>query len=454
MPHVKQRILWDGGDHPSTELLRQYHSATASPALQHQLEHHLLDCELCTDVLEGLTLADLTRTKAAIAAINRQVAAQVQQRKKQQLVPVWQVAAAILLLVCSAAGVVYYNFNQLAPAPETMAVDAKIKQSTDLSAPVISAAPAAVSSTDPIKTDSAAPLAAVTAKVKPISPVIKPDEEIITTQDEITGGKALAEIAESHPLIQNDQISPDSVPVATSSADLLNQRSLADKTVPESIAISRTLQGRVAGVSIRGGRSLQADVAEGKYKTITGKVLSPEGEPLPGVAVVLDGTAAGTVTDSAGAYALQVPAGEQTLRFNYIGYVSAEKKLNQNARSADVRLQPDIRALEEVVVTGYGSTRQQQEVPVVVPARPIMGTRKYKKYLEQHRQAVPGKGKVVVQFTVGTDGRLQDFHIQKSLCPACDAEALRLVKEGPAWKAATSNDQPLTQQAQVSVHFK
>ena len=44
------------------------------------------------------------------------------------------------------------------------------------------------------------------------------------------------------------------------------------------------------------------------------------------------------------------------------------------------------------------------------------------------------KGEVVVAFTVNKEGELSDFSIERSLSKWHDAEALRLVKEGPAWK--------------------
>lgn len=90
---------------------------------------------------------------------------------------------------------------------------------------------------------------------------------------------------------------------------------------------------------------------------VRGKVTSPEGESLPGVSVALQGTSLGTVTDSEGAYSLQLPDQNQVLVFSFIGYVSQQVPVG--GRSViDIQLQSDIRSLEEVVIIGYGAVNK------------------------------------------------------------------------------------------------
>src|SRR5687768_7955616 len=58
---------------------------------------------------------------------------------------------------------------------------------------------------------------------------------------------------------------------------------------------------------------------------ITGKVTSTANESLPGVTVLVKGTANGTTTDADGAYTLNVPTTSGTLVFSFIGYTTTEK---------------------------------------------------------------------------------------------------------------------------------
>lgn len=69
---------------------------------------------------------------------------------------------------------------------------------------------------------------------------------------------------------------------------------------------------------------------------------------------------------------------------------------------------------------------------------PEMGMQAYKEYLaseiRRHEQSKVHSGTVELTFLVQADGHIQDFVVMKSLCPLCDMEAIRLVREGPPWR--------------------
>jgi TonB-dependent starch-binding outer membrane protein SusC len=89
---------------------------------------------------------------------------------------------------------------------------------------------------------------------------------------------------------------------------------------------------------------------------VKGKVTSEDGEPLPGVSVLVKGTSTGTATSADGTYQLTVPE-TATLVFSFIGYTSEEVAVN-NQTTINVSLQPDIKALSEVVVVAYGTQKR------------------------------------------------------------------------------------------------
>lgn len=93
-------------------------------------------------------------------------------------------------------------------------------------------------------------------------------------------------------------------------------------------------------------------------QTVTGKVRDDNGIALPGVSVVLKGTTKGTSTASDGGFRLDVPETGATLIFSFVGYISQEIALG-NRTSLDVTMAIDNKALEEVVVVGYGSQRKR-----------------------------------------------------------------------------------------------
>ena len=88
--------------------------------------------------------------------------------------------------------------------------------------------------------------------------------------------------------------------------------------------------------------------------TVTGKVTSADdNSPLPGVSVVIKGTQTGTTTNADGAYSITAP-GNGTLAFSFIGMIAQEAAIG-NRSSVDVKLVSDTKALNEVVVIGYGT---------------------------------------------------------------------------------------------------
>jgi len=91
---------------------------------------------------------------------------------------------------------------------------------------------------------------------------------------------------------------------------------------------------------------------------IIGKIISSEDESgLPGVNVIIKGTSQGTVTDVDGNYKLDVPDENSVLIFSSVGF-SIEEVTVGNRTVIDITLTPDIAALEEVVVIGYGTVKK------------------------------------------------------------------------------------------------
>ncbi len=92
--------------------------------------------------------------------------------------------------------------------------------------------------------------------------------------------------------------------------------------------------------------------------TITGTVTSVEDESgLPGVNVIVKGTSNGSVTDINGNYSLEVPGEESVLVFSSVGFTK-EEIIVGNQTVIDIVLNPDLTALEEIVVIGYGSVKK------------------------------------------------------------------------------------------------
>lgn len=100
-------------------------------------------------------------------------------------------------------------------------------------------------------------------------------------------------------------------------------------------------------------------------RRVTGKVTSSEdGSMLPGVSVVVKGTAKGVTTDTEGKYAISVP-NNATLVFSFVGTVSQEAVVG-NRSVIDIKMVNDAKQLSEVVVTAQGIVREKRALGYAV----------------------------------------------------------------------------------------
>ena len=98
-------------------------------------------------------------------------------------------------------------------------------------------------------------------------------------------------------------------------------------------------------------------------RVISGTVKDQTGETIISASVVVKGTTLGTVTDFDGNYTIDVPDDAKVLVFSYIGMVTQE--INITGDVINVVLSENSEVLEEVVVTGYGTTKKRDLVTSV-----------------------------------------------------------------------------------------
>lgn len=99
-------------------------------------------------------------------------------------------------------------------------------------------------------------------------------------------------------------------------------------------------------------------------RTITGVVADDNGEALIGATILLEGSTIGTVTDFDGSYSLDVPTEGGNLVFTYTGYTTKTIPI-EASNIIDVVLQEGV-ALQEVVVTGLGISREKKSLGYAV----------------------------------------------------------------------------------------
>ena len=99
--------------------------------------------------------------------------------------------------------------------------------------------------------------------------------------------------------------------------------------------------------------------AMAQERTVSGKVTDENGESLPGVNVVIDGTTTGVTTDLDGNYRLTVEEGA-VLVFSYVGFET--QKIEVGARSVIDLTLGGVTELQEVVVTALGLEKEARSI--------------------------------------------------------------------------------------------
>jgi len=91
--------------------------------------------------------------------------------------------------------------------------------------------------------------------------------------------------------------------------------------------------------------------------TVTGTIKDATGEPLIGATVVEKGTTNGTVTNLDGKFTLKVEKGK-ILSISMVGF-QPQEKVADDAAPIEIAMQEELKAIEEVVVVGYGTVKKK-----------------------------------------------------------------------------------------------
>ncbi|MDR2910208.1 MAG: SusC/RagA family TonB-linked outer membrane protein [Bacteroidales bacterium] len=100
-------------------------------------------------------------------------------------------------------------------------------------------------------------------------------------------------------------------------------------------------------------------------RAVTGKVVTVDGVPLPGVTVMVQGTTTGTTTDVNGGFSVQVPDNQAVLRVSFVGFVPQEVAVGTQS-AVNVTLSETAEQLSEVVITALGIKKEAKSLGYAV----------------------------------------------------------------------------------------
>ncbi|WP_345074948.1 energy transducer TonB [Hymenobacter fastidiosus] len=111
-------------------------------------------------------------------------------------------------------------------------------------------------------------------------------------------------------------------------------------------------------------------------------------------------------------------------------------------------------------LAGEGAARKANLPPALtISPQPVSGYRALREYLNRENKFIPESparqlpGAVRLKFTVTAAGKLENFRVVKGMRADYDAEAIRLICEGPAWQAGVANGRRADQVVEISISF-
>lgn len=467
-----------------THDIKRYLSGAMTPQERHAFEKKVLADPFLAEALEGAEQLSVTEFKEDVEALNEQileveieheVAAASAYKKVAAAAPAllkrakvqkieqtrvsvfsWTVRVAAGLVLLLVSGYLIWQVTQPAEKQEVLAMeesapslpDTSLYKKDETGEQVVAEN---IVDTKPERADRAGVTASSQYK-KPeaakddqeeVHDVVKPTEQPVVTEPQI---------AETKPV----EIAPT---LDVKADEIVREKMAVEKE--EKAKLAEAIQRETNDVAKKqvAGRALAAPVTG--PKVIRGKVTAADdGSPLPGINVVVKGTSIGTTTGADGSYQIAIDVTNPVLVYTFIGMQTTEVDVGTR-NEVDVSMSVDVTQLSEVVVTGYGSQRNNEPyTPSIELAYPENGSRAFRQYLEKNikypeeAKAQKIEGRVTVEFFVEPDGSLSGFTIMRGIGGGCDEELIRLIKEGPKWIPTKRDNTPVRDKVRVRLKFE
>lgn len=421
--------------------IERYLRGDMTPSEMHALEKKALQDPFLADALEGAAGISPAEFSSDLSAIRNRVSRKIT-GKPETVRWYYQAAAAVLLTGVSALMIHYLSDKEKTAAPVAFNTpsgkDARQEAPATSDSALSHQAPDAI---DEAEDNTVSDTHENLREERSVAPAPPADRESDTKVEERSAPDTSSGYAAAS---EGAKDGPGETPVARRLK--ANPPDAKTEPAPE-VASSR-----------------QASGAPADSRTVRGRVTDAEdGMPLPGVNVMVSGSTTGTVTDLNGYYEIETPPSAGSLVFSFVGLNAVEADVphgSDDSATLDVKMTPDVSALSEVVVVGYGNENEMgfEEIKWE-PAEPSGGKKAFRRYLETNmrypRIALENgiEGKVTVQFTIEPTGTLTDFRVVRSLGYGCDEEVIRLIREGPQWKPTRRNEEPVRGKARVKLKF-
>ena len=419
----------------------------------HAVEKAALEDPFLADALEGYHLVPVNPA-ADISSLKKRLAERIDKKGTVKIIGTgirrWVRIAALFILIISAGLATYLyvlkpNSNELVRAEKTVVKDSP-PASAETSKPISPSDETKKKVSEPqrkeglvsdktvkrsdglIREKESSTALKEGRKPKEDNDAIIPDNAVTAPlPGESAGKKAITgppskktDTSANHPTVKTES---DLEPAAAKSKK--DNQPDQDKTLNEAVA-NRNFVSQAAAPNV-----------------FRGQVMDPDSNPLPFANVTNVQDHVGTYTDVKGNFVLLSPDSVLNVRIHSVGFESNVLQLKNNVSGNPVVLQQDSKNAETIVINSHKPDKdiKRRSNLVMEEPEPLDGWNNYDTYLANNinvpddikiKKAISGD--VELSFSVNTAGEPVNIKVEKSVCKECDAEAIRLLKEGPKWR--------------------
>lgn len=438
--------------------IERYYLGEMPAADMHAMEKAALDDPFLAEAMEGYEISSEQLSASPIQNdindLKKRLAARVTRENKPA--PVikfawWKVAAAILIFI--GAGWLYTSINNKSKQ-DNIAQRETINKNIERPAPVKADSTKSSLNAD---TSIVAGDLAVTEKRQPVK--IKNTMPSYKRRESNTDSVSVASVgrnavaknnpSEIKPLEKDDASNSDRAK-SVAKNDSVNRKQVPAMATDKKNAVAEMDKKTVYAPNASVASSAPAGTTNTFSNTFNGQIVDQSNKPVVNAIVQIPNLNIATATNNNGYFSFKAPDSSLKVSVVSAGFETQNLELTTNSIDDEninnvIRLKPSLLNLNEVVV-GYGTKKKANSAVVttkdvtinILDAEPSAGWNEYNLYLEKNKK-IPGEvkdihGEVVVSFIVANKGLPGNFSIEKSLNEQLDAEAIRLIKEGPSWK--------------------
>ncbi len=174
-------------------------------------------------------------------------------------------------------------------------------------------------------------------------------------------------------------------------------------------------------------------------RVITGRLVDQSDNPLAGAIIQIQETEEGSVTNLSGDFRLEINKTNGIAEFSYTGFNSFKLPLTSLKNNQEIAMSASLALKEMQALPARQAVDTRLNKKEIHQIYPQGGLKQFQKYIEENK-VYPStakvnniKGAVVLSFDIIDDGSIQNIQVIQSLGFGLDAEAIRLLKEGPKW---------------------